>query len=200
VSGRAAERIRVGYQSHLRQLPILGSAAPFDRIRVAAVCVRAVGMGKECLLIVRTKEPASSPERWTFPKGHVDAGESLVEAAMREAREEAGVKGIVHPDPLPPYLFPAGASNDALVVIPFLMETIDYTEPTEPGRMTCWPSLDEAKELLARNRDDPFTNEHDRVIDRGIELYRRLQDTSNFTDSAESSPGICNGLPMQGPD
>ncbi len=172
VSGRVAERLRLAYDSHLRQLPILESAAPLGRIRAAAVCVRAASTGKEYLLIVRTKEPELSSERWTFPKGHVEAGESLVEAAMREAREEAGAEGIVHSDPLPPYLFPAGASNDALVVIPFLMETIEHTEPTEPGRTMYWFSPDEAKKHLRLNREDPFTNEHDRVIDRAIELFR----------------------------
>jgi 8-oxo-dGTP pyrophosphatase MutT (NUDIX family) len=30
--------------------------------------------------------------RWTFPKGHVEAGESLEETARREVREETGVE------------------------------------------------------------------------------------------------------------
>ncbi len=32
--------------------------------------------------------------RWVFPKGHVEAGESLEEAALREIREETGIRGV----------------------------------------------------------------------------------------------------------
>jgi hypothetical protein len=89
---------------------------------------------------------------------------------MREADEEAGAKGIVLPDPLPPYLFPTGASIGALVVLPFLMDTKQHADPTEPGRAMRWSSPDEAKALLRLNREAPFTNEHDRVIDRAIQV------------------------------
>lgn len=33
-------------------------------------------------------------DRWGFPKGHVDPGESLLEAARREIREEAGLTDL----------------------------------------------------------------------------------------------------------
>ena len=55
-------------------------------------------------IIVRSKreEPRillvtsrNNPDNWIFPKGHVEDGESLEEAAVREAREEAGVRGTV---------------------------------------------------------------------------------------------------------
>ena len=35
---------------------------------------------------------------WNFPKGHVESGETPLEAALREAAEEAGLSGLaVHP-------------------------------------------------------------------------------------------------------
>lgn len=33
-------------------------------------------------------------DKWAFPKGHVEAGEKTDEAALREAEEEMGIKGI----------------------------------------------------------------------------------------------------------
>lgn len=42
------------------------------------------------VLLVTAKR---NPKRWIFPKGHVEKGETAEEAALREAREEAGVVG-----------------------------------------------------------------------------------------------------------
>lgn len=42
------------------------------------------------LVLKRSIEPAQG--RWTFPGGYVDRGETLEEAAVREAEEETGVR------------------------------------------------------------------------------------------------------------
>lgn len=70
-----------------------------DLIRAAAVCVR-VFDDRMQLLVVGTKEPQTL-QRWTFPKGHIESGESLPAAALREASEEAGVKGTADTRSLP---------------------------------------------------------------------------------------------------
>ena len=62
----------------------------------AAVPVRRRAAGGLEFLLVRT----SNGERWTFPKGGVERGESMSQAAAREAREEAGVTGLVGSEPL----------------------------------------------------------------------------------------------------
>jgi ADP-ribose pyrophosphatase YjhB (NUDIX family) len=49
-----------------------------------------VSCGERILLLRRSIEPAYG--RWVFPGGFVDRGEHPEEAAVREAREEAGVQ------------------------------------------------------------------------------------------------------------
>lgn len=40
--------------------------------------------------------------RWSFPKGHVEPGETLLQAALRETREETGIEAALLEDyPLP---------------------------------------------------------------------------------------------------
>ena len=45
--------------------------------------------GKEGIILIRRKNP---PYGWAIPGGFVDYGESLEEAAVREAREETGLE------------------------------------------------------------------------------------------------------------
>ncbi len=59
-------------------LPTLGALA---------VCVRA----GQLLLVQRSKEPDLG--YWGFPGGHVEFGESMAEAAVRELHEETGLTG-----------------------------------------------------------------------------------------------------------
>jgi 8-oxo-dGTP pyrophosphatase MutT (NUDIX family) len=62
-----------------------------DFKQAGAIVVRAGKTGPRILLVTARR----NPDNWIFPKGHVEAGETLRDAAVREAREEAGVEGKV---------------------------------------------------------------------------------------------------------
>jgi mutator protein MutT len=55
---------------------------------VASV-IAVVPRGDEVLLVRRRNPP--DPERWGFPGGKIEPGETLAEATLRELREETGV-------------------------------------------------------------------------------------------------------------
>lgn len=49
--------------------------------------------------------------RWVLPKGYIEAGESGADAAMREAREEAGVSGEADRQEIGAYVYAKRGTN-----------------------------------------------------------------------------------------
>jgi 8-oxo-dGTP pyrophosphatase MutT (NUDIX family) len=48
---------------------------------------------------------SSSGKRWVIPKGLIDPGKTAGEAALQEAWEEAGLVGILLPEPIGSYVY-----------------------------------------------------------------------------------------------
>jgi 8-oxo-dGTP pyrophosphatase MutT (NUDIX family) len=63
-----------------------------ESVRQAAAIAFRIEGGVPRVLVVRAKR---NPEHWIFPKGHVEPGETLEAAALRELQEEGGVEGEV---------------------------------------------------------------------------------------------------------
>lgn len=141
-----------GVRRLLRRLAL--ARAPRGRQVVAAVPVRRRESGGLEVLLVRT----SDGTRWTFPKGGREHGESLSEAAAREAVEEAGAGGRVGDDPLGKY-----RHRDDTVVA-FLLVVDDTRRPDEPWREPTWFGLDAARCRLAEGRDGGVGEELERVL------------------------------------
>jgi 8-oxo-dGTP pyrophosphatase MutT (NUDIX family) len=134
--------------------------------RVAAICYRRGDKGIEFLL-VRTSDGI----RWTFPKGHIEKGESPGEAAAREAKEEAGVTGKVSPVPFVEYSFPLQSSGQGTKsdrVAAFLLEVTEKIDLQEPAREPTWFKPQKAKKKLAECREQEFVVEHELVVDAAI--------------------------------
>jgi 8-oxo-dGTP pyrophosphatase MutT (NUDIX family) len=100
---------------------------------------------------------------WIVPKGSVDAGERPRDTAIREAREEAGLQGIVTRKPLGRYRHVKG--DDPYHVDVYLMRVTTVLERwLEDGhRRRRWMRAGDAAARL-RHELQPFI--HD--LDRGI--------------------------------
>ena len=70
-----------------RSLPYRPRAPIVAELAAGALLFR--DSGNRTLLLHHAAE-----DRWCFPKGHVDPGESLGEAAAREVREETGLRDV----------------------------------------------------------------------------------------------------------
>jgi 8-oxo-dGTP pyrophosphatase MutT (NUDIX family) len=106
-----------------------------------AIVVRLDGEEPQVLLVTAKR----NPKRWIFPKGHIERGETAEEAALREAREEAGVVG----NPIGP----AGALEYHFLGAGFRVEYFlallnREAGPPEKGRSRAWCSFEEALERL----------------------------------------------------
>jgi diadenosine hexaphosphate hydrolase (ATP-forming) len=80
------------------------------------------------------------PTQWVFPKGHVEPGETREAAAVREVREEAGVRARIV-EPLDRIVLPDGE------VLLYLMRYEGDAEAAE-GREVAWCEPDEAQRRL----------------------------------------------------
>lgn len=138
---------------------VLRRAARRSTAVVAAVPVRPGDTGGVEFLLVRT----SNGERWTFPKGRVERGESMPEAAAREACEEAGVTGTIGSEALGVYRYaPSRSGFDEVTA--FLLEARRDGLGAEAGREPMWLDRSAALDRLVQGRDDGFGDVMDRIL------------------------------------
>jgi ADP-ribose pyrophosphatase YjhB (NUDIX family) len=112
------------------------------------------GSGRKLeICLIRKK---GSKKKWGIPKGFVDRGDSTKETALKEAGEEAGLKGRLIGDPVGSYEYQKwGASLEVTV---YLMEVKDEEEDWDEAdfRERRWTTLQDAAELLERHPVHPL--------------------------------------------
>jgi 8-oxo-dGTP pyrophosphatase MutT (NUDIX family) len=104
--------------------------------QAGAIVVNSLDGVPHVLLVTAKRNPA----HWIFPKGHIEKGETLEEAALREAEEEAGIRGAI--------VARAGSLEfdyqaESLLVHYFVIATSDEGA-AEDGRKLRWCTYDDA--------------------------------------------------------
>jgi len=133
--------------------PFRPSAPVASELAAGAVVVRGPPGDLRVLLLHHSTE-----DRWCFPKGHVEAGESLVDAALREVREETGLEDVRLGDEVAEvsYRFyrPASNVNVFKTVVFFLAHTGEHAvRPERIFDRAEWVDLDRAGEFVKYDTD-----------------------------------------------
>jgi 8-oxo-dGTP pyrophosphatase MutT (NUDIX family) len=107
--------------------------------QAAAIPVR----GKKICLVT-----SSNGKRWVVPKGLIETSNSAAETALVEAWEEAGLVGILQPDPIGSYLYTKlGRTYHVTVYLMRVTEAADEW-PEKNSRQRAWVPVDRALEQL----------------------------------------------------
>jgi len=105
----------------------------------------------ECVVIVPTRRAADGSKVLALPKGHPEKGESPADAALREVREEAGVRTrLIEKLGDTRYWYMRDGKRIAKVVAFFLLDYVsgdpaDHDHEVEKAR---WMSLEQAARRL----------------------------------------------------
>ncbi|XP_068749739.1 diphosphoinositol polyphosphate phosphohydrolase 1-like isoform X1 [Montipora capricornis] len=99
---------------------------------------------KEVLLVTSK----GSPDKWIVPAGGVENGEQYDEAAVREALEEAGVRGSIA-RPLGMFQDDISRKRTMLYVLIVKEELEVWQDAAQGGRRRAWFSVHKAWDLLS---------------------------------------------------
>ena len=93
---------------------------------------------------------------WGIPKGHIENGDTPVEAALAEAREEAGLVGRIEGPSVGTYSY--WKWEGRLTVCVYVMTVLDVLPVWDEMdvRERRWTTLDDARHLLERHPVSPL--------------------------------------------
>ena len=136
-----------------------GAAALNRSTHGGAVVFKLTGEGPRYLLV----EAAGTRDRWVFPKGHVEKGETAAATALREVTEEAGVRAR----PIRRLRrVEQKQEGEWISIAYFLMAHAGRTTPLDKRRIR-WLSFDEAIEALDLEKSRRVLRSADRLISLG---------------------------------
>src|SRR5262245_25108563 len=100
--------------------------------QAAALPIRA---GRICLVT------SSNGKRWVIPKGLIEPGQTAGETALQEAWEEAGLVGILKPEPVGSYLYDKWCGTCHVTVFVMQVNEVAQEWPERELRQRSWLSL-----------------------------------------------------------
>jgi 8-oxo-dGTP pyrophosphatase MutT (NUDIX family) len=128
--------------------------APLPPIQQACtIPYRRAGSDLEVCLITSAKR-----QRWGFPKGIIDPGETLQEAALKESFEEAGLHGTIVGDVLGSYRDQKWGRVLHVHVVMMQVDGCDKHWQEERIRKRRWVRPKKAASLLFREEQVAFLN------------------------------------------
>lgn len=116
---------------------------------------------------------SSTRQRWVFPKGGVEDGESNPQAALREAQEEAGVTGRIYSTPIGTYsdlkLARKGPRQAQIEIFPLEVHK-QFEDWDEDGkRFRQWVAIEEAKRLISISDLVPVLDQLEQLLQQSVE-------------------------------
>jgi len=102
---------------------------------------------------------------WSFPKGHVESGETEVETALREIKEETGIDVIIDPSfrEVISYSPKKDTQKDVIYFIA-RAQNYDYTPQEEEIAQIKWVEINRAHTILTYDNDKQLVNKARQVI------------------------------------
>ena len=121
------------------------------------------------VLLIRART-RSGRAIWTFPKGRIERGEPLWEAALREVREETGyLCRLRRRLRATSYVFHSGSTQVRKTVHWFLLEPLRQAGRPDPAEVDeiRWFGLDEARTRLAYRSDQALLRSVGKLLSEG---------------------------------
>ncbi|MDH3717494.1 MAG: NUDIX hydrolase [Planctomycetota bacterium] len=104
--------------------------------------------------------------RWLFPKGIIDPGETYIEAGLKEAHEEAGLRGQIVGQPIGHYEYAKWGTTLNVTVSLLEVDTTEDEWEEADVRQRRWVTVPEAEQML----------KNPQLLDLLAEAVQRLSD------------------------
>lgn len=108
----------------------------------------------------------SNRDRWIIPAGHVEAGETPAETALREVVEEAGVEADILSDlGVLEYIWYRSNQKILIETHLYLMKYIKTVATNPEGRQVCFFDFEQTKSLNMWNESRTFLKKANQVAE-----------------------------------
>jgi len=127
-------------------------------------------INEQGLVLLREPKKHFGGYAWTFAKGRPDPGESSEQTALREVREETGVRGEIVAR-IPGSFLGSTTDNEYFLMVPMEGKE-DFKEETQAVR---WATRGEAENLISQTPNATGKERDLRLLKAAFALFRSLE-------------------------